>query len=461
MFGISTRRAPQMHIAERHLIPKLLKEHGLPEGQVQLPQAVLQHVIQHYTREVGVAQPAKTSCAMPLFFTNVTHTLRTQAGVRSLSRCLSALFRHAAVGIVAGLDLTPPEPPVPASQPPPETPPSVEASACCEDQACAAHQHRAHALVLDAEIPCNCPPRATCADTHATEGEPSHWDRLLHLLGMTRCDCTPIRALAHIVLCSHAGKAGLSRKSTDAWAWAAADGAVVASFDGRADVPHLALRHPLGPARAAESTTTSPPPALPVPSLPAPVQHVDFGEPLVVDVAMVEAVLGPPQFVLSDAADRVSAPGSAAGLVWTAAGGLVQYVECCAVGEGRQGSMGRLTLTGMVADLCVYMCATMPVCSIDKSNTGSMGEVLQESSRIALSWVRSHATELGIKDGGTCARQWDVHVHLPTGAVPKDGPSAGITLAVALVSLFTERCCRYVIKGVFVCRNLAAGLTRR
>ena len=62
---------------------------------------------------------------------------------------------------------------------------------------------------------------------------------------------------------------------------------------------------------------------------------------------MVVAVLGPPVFVLSDDADRVSSPGSAAGLVWTAAGGLVQYVECCAVGDGRQGSMGRLTLTGM------------------------------------------------------------------------------------------------------------------
>ena len=78
-----------------------------------------------------------------------------------------------------------------------------------------------------------------------------------------------------------------------------------------------------------------------------------------------------------------------------------------------------------------------------------MGEVLQESSRIALSWVRSHAAELGIKDGGRCVRQWDVHVHLPTGAVPKDGPSAGITLTVALASLFTERCCRCVLPQSF------------
>ncbi len=84
-----------------------------------------------------------------------------------------------------------------------------------------------------------------------------------------------------------------------------------------------------------------------------------------------------------------------------------------------------------------------------------MGEVLQESSRIALSWVRSHATQLGISDNGRAARQWDVHVHLPTGAVPKDGPSAGITLAVALVSLFTGRCCRCgCIQGHKICTHL-------
>ncbi len=77
-----------------------------------------------------------------------------------------------------------------------------------------------------------------------------------------------------------------------------------------------------------------------------PPSDIEYGQPLVVDVGIIEAVLGPPKFVTSEAADRISAPGSAAGLVWTAAGGLVQYVECCAVGEGQDGHMGRLTLTG-------------------------------------------------------------------------------------------------------------------
>jgi ATP-dependent Lon protease len=69
--------------------------------------------------------------------------------------------------------------------------------------------------------------------------------------------------------------------------------------------------------------------------------------------------------------------------------------------------------------------------------------VLEESARIALSWVRAHAPALGLPGDASCpSRKWDVHIHLPAGAVPKDGPSAGITLAVALVSLFTERCVR-------------------
>lgn len=275
---------------------------------------------------------------------------------------------------------------------------------------------------------------------------------------------------------------------------------------------------------------------------------------VVVDVALVEAVLGPPQFQgADDVAAAVNGPGVAAGLVWTAAGGGVQFVECVKVGEGRPGQAGQLTLTGQV------------------------GDVLEESARIALSWIRAHAWELGLvqevpdeqqhqqglvgqqgvglpqlqqqqqlaglrrgflttaqqplqqqqqqqhvggsndtlsgnadliklpaalvadpassdhllalqqnsmagsyhrqrgaighfpltpsplslgptySSGGVSALvsgasavpvgcaiispalQWDIHVHLPAGAVPKDGPSAGITLAVALLSLLSGR----------------------
>lgn len=63
---------------------------------------------------------------------------------------------------------------------------------------------------------------------------------------------------------------------------------------------------------------------------------------------LVEKVLGPPKFVGSDASERILTPGAAAGLVWTAAGGLVQYVECCCVSKGHAGRLGQLTLTGQV-----------------------------------------------------------------------------------------------------------------
>jgi ATP-dependent Lon protease len=69
--------------------------------------------------------------------------------------------------------------------------------------------------------------------------------------------------------------------------------------------------------------------------------------------------------------------------------------------------------------------------------TGQLGEVMQESARAALSWVRSHAEELGIPP--RWFEEHDVHIHVPAGAVPKDGPSAGITMATAIVSLVTGR----------------------
>jgi ATP-dependent Lon protease len=100
-------------------------------------------------------------------------------------------------------------------------------------------------------------------------------------------------------------------------------------------------------------------------------------------------------------------PGVATGLAWTETGGEVLYVEATLLPGGRG-----LTITGQI------------------------GEVMQESARAAQSFVWSHAEELGIdpavfKDSG-------VHVHVPAGAVPKDGPSAGITMATAMASLYTR-----------------------
>jgi len=121
--------------------------------------------------------------------------------------------------------------------------------------------------------------------------------------------------------------------------------------------------------------------------------------------------LGPPRFH-NDIVERTAMPGVAAGLAWTSTGGEVLFIECAAV----PGS-GRLTLTGQ------------------------LGDVMQESARAALTCVRRQCRELGI-DPALFSRV-DLHVHVPAGQVPKDGPSAGITLATAIASCMTERLVRH------------------
>jgi len=135
--------------------------------------------------------------------------------------------------------------------------------------------------------------------------------------------------------------------------------------------------------------------------------------PVVVDGGGVRGWLGRPRFFF-EAADRAAVPGVATGLAVTGAGGDVLFVEATAMtgGEG-------LTLTGQ------------------------LGEVMKESAEIALSYVRSHAPELGIDAADLTGRRF--HVHVPAGAVPKDGPSAGVTMTSALVSLLTGRPVRPVV----------------
>ncbi|GAB4857740.1 hypothetical protein Ancab_015647 [Ancistrocladus abbreviatus] len=134
--------------------------------------------------------------------------------------------------------------------------------------------------------------------------------------------------------------------------------------------------------------------------------------PLVVDEAMLENVLGPPRFDDGEAAERVATPGVAVGLVWTAYGGEVQFVEATAMlGKG------------------------------DLRLTGQLGDVIKESAEIALTWVRARATFLKLAVDGkiNLMEGRDIHIHFPAGAVPKDGPSAGVTLVTSLVSLFSQR----------------------
>ena len=123
----------------------------------------------------------------------------------------------------------------------------------------------------------------------------------------------------------------------------------------------------------------------------------------------VEEFLGAPYFMRDEEMDeRTQIPGVATGLSWTAAGGEVLYIEASQM-FGKKG----LTLTGQ------------------------LGDVMKESAQTALSWVRAHARQLGIEE--SFFERVDLHLHVPEGAIPKDGPSAGITLVTAIVSLLTGR----------------------
>jgi ATP-dependent Lon protease len=129
--------------------------------------------------------------------------------------------------------------------------------------------------------------------------------------------------------------------------------------------------------------------------------------PFVVDGPDVPEWLGRPRFFF-ETADRDLVPGVATGLAVTGAGGDVLSVEVTMM-DGSEG----LTITGQ------------------------LGDVMRESAEIALSYVRSHASDLGIDPGVFAGKR--LHVHVPAGAVPKDGPSAGVTMTTALVSLLTGR----------------------
>jgi ATP-dependent Lon protease len=129
--------------------------------------------------------------------------------------------------------------------------------------------------------------------------------------------------------------------------------------------------------------------------------------PVAIDAGDVRGYLGRQRFFF-EAAERTSVPGVATGLSVTGAGGDVLFIEA-SVMEGEPG----LTLTGQ------------------------LGDVMKESATIALSYVRAHAAALGIDPDEVAKRHY--HLHVPAGAVPKDGPSAGVTMTTALVSLLTGR----------------------
>ncbi|MEO6570309.1 MAG: endopeptidase La, partial [Ilumatobacteraceae bacterium] len=134
------------------------------------------------------------------------------------------------------------------------------------------------------------------------------------------------------------------------------------------------------------------------------------GTPIVIEPGDLSTWLGRPK-VDDDIPHRTNVPGVATGLAVTGSGGDVLFIETTAFPTGPDTEPG-LTLTGQ------------------------LGDVMKESAQIALNYVRSHAAELGLDDDALRRR---FHVHVPAGAVPKDGPSAGITMTTALVSLLTGR----------------------
>ena len=133
---------------------------------------------------------------------------------------------------------------------------------------------------------------------------------------------------------------------------------------------------------------------------------------------LIEEILGPLRFQ-SETAMRVTVPGVSTGLAWTSVGGELLFIECT-----RYRGNGGLKLTGQ------------------------LGDVMKESAQIALSWIRANSVELGLQGQSVFEERdplfkfSDIHIHFPAGAIPKDGPSAGVAITSALTSLFLDKLVR-------------------
>jgi len=130
--------------------------------------------------------------------------------------------------------------------------------------------------------------------------------------------------------------------------------------------------------------------------------------PVVVTPEVVEEMLGAPRHIDETMKDRTRDPGVATGLAWTPVGGDVLFIEASRMAGGSQ-----LTITGQ------------------------LGDVMKESARIALSWFRAHAAQYSVDP--QFYKDAEIHMHVPAGAIPKDGPSAGVTMVTALASALSGR----------------------
>jgi ATP-dependent Lon protease len=140
--------------------------------------------------------------------------------------------------------------------------------------------------------------------------------------------------------------------------------------------------------------------------------------PVEIDLEAVRDALGRQKF-FQESASRTATPGVATGLAVTGTGGDVLFVEATSMKSSGSGGGGGLVLTGQ------------------------LGDVMKESARIALSYVRGHAEEIGIEESAFEGHEF--HVHVPAGAIPKDGPSAGVTMVTALASLLSGRPVKHTV----------------
>lgn len=137
--------------------------------------------------------------------------------------------------------------------------------------------------------------------------------------------------------------------------------------------------------------------------------------PILIDFHALKDILGPPVYEM-EVSERLSQPGVAIGLAWTPLGGEIMFVEA-----SRMDGEGQLTLTGQ------------------------LGNVMKESAHLAISWLRSNAKKYHLTNASgsfDLLENTDIHLHFPAGAVTKDGPSAGVTIATCLASLFSGRLVR-------------------
>jgi endopeptidase La len=303
----------KVHIARAYLIPRQLKEHGLPDHALDLTDAALRRVIGEYTRE---------------------------AGVRSLERQIGTLARKIAAQ-VAGIDTT--RKPSAA----PDLPVGVTPGAIS-----AALRMRAAGPDGAPGAPAEEPPSTPTPEPERKEPPAPTPEPDIEEPGRTPPDMG----------------------------------------DPPSGEPPVEL-----PRDEPEAPADAPP------SEPEPVRLVHVETPYRIDAEQVPEYLGPPRFK-NDMAFRLSRPGVATGVAWTEAGGDVLFIEATLMPGGK----GQVVLTGQ------------------------LGEVMQESARTALSHIRAHAASLGISE--EFLSKHDLHVHVPAGAIPKDGPSAGITMATAILS---------------------------